>query len=64
MTEIEIAKLPTSEILALFNQATGRATTKFASRARGIEQTLRALRSKNLEDPIGPSDLGDKEIGR
>lgn len=45
MTKSELGKLPTNEILALFNQATGRTTKKFASRVKGIEQTFRALQA-------------------
>lgn len=51
LTKVEISKLPTNEILSLFNTATGRTTKKFASRAKGIEQTLRALKSNGSAEP-------------
>ena len=43
MTKAELEKLPTNEILAIFNKATGRSTKKFSSRVNGIVQTVRAL---------------------
>jgi hypothetical protein len=45
MTKTELNQLPTNEILSLFNKATGRTTKKFASRAKGIEQTAKALKA-------------------
>ena len=35
-----------SELLGVFNEATGKATKKFASRAKGLEQTWRAISEK------------------
>lgn len=37
-------KLPTTVLLELFNNVTGKTTKKFASRDKAIEQTLKAIR--------------------
>lgn len=42
-TAAAVAALPTPALLALYNEATGSSTTKFASRAKGVVQTVRAL---------------------
>ncbi len=42
MTRADLEKLSTNEILVLHNRLTGRSTKKFSSRAKGIEQTLKA----------------------
>ena len=44
-TEADLEKLSGKDLLALFNQATGKSTSKFASRAKGLAQTWKALQS-------------------
>lgn len=39
----DLEALPTVALLSTFNNITGKSTTKFASRAKGIEQTWKAL---------------------
>lgn len=62
-TEAEVRALATPDLLCLFNQLTGRQTKKFASRAKGEEQTLRQLRREGLlvdfaEKPIAQRSRG------
>ena len=42
-TQAQLETLDTNDILSAFNKATGKATKKFASRSKGIAQTLKAL---------------------
>lgn len=56
MTRSQLEQLPTKELVALYNKATGKSTKKFASRSKGIEQTLRALKDN-------PAAAGKKEQG-
>ena len=44
-TSEQLETLPTNEILAAYNKVTGKATTKFNTRSKGIAQTIKALAS-------------------
>lgn len=42
-TRADIEQLPTEELLALYNELTGKATKRFANRDKGLEQVWKAL---------------------
>lgn len=46
-TPEQLERYPNSILLEIYNKATGKNTTKFASREKGIAQTLRALQAVN-----------------
>lgn len=48
-TKADLEALSTRELLRVYNTLTGRSATKFASRSKGVEQTLRALETRRSE---------------
>ena len=53
MTAAEINALDTPALLALYNRLTGKAVKRFASRAAGLKQTLRAQATQNAKGSVG-----------
>lgn len=47
----DLEAMPSSQLIQLFRQVTGRPTKKFASRGKGVQQTLRALREWREANP-------------
>lgn len=59
-SQAQLDELPTFVILGIYNKCTGKSTTKFASRAKGLEQTWKAMEASRIERGLNPNGTAKK----